>query len=309
MIVNTGQRTDIPAFYSEWLLGRLRAGEVLVRNPYDPAAVTRYRLDPAVVDLMVFCTKDPGPMLDHMALLAPFRQYWFMTITPYGREIEPRVPGKRTALERFRRLSDLVGPERVVWRYDPIFVSADYPVERHLRAFKYMAAALEGYTRIAVISFIDLYEKTRRNFPEAREVSPEDRLTLGRAMIDIAGAHGMVVRPCAEGDALAAYGADCSGCFTLADCERAVGSRLRVPAFKPARAACACMLQCDIGAYNTCGHLCRYCYANADPRQVAANMRAHDPASPLLTGRLRPGDAIHDARQVSWIDGQLRMEL
>ena len=132
MIVNTGQRTDIPAFYSEWLCNRLKAGEVLVRNPYNPTAVTRYRLDPAVVDLMVFCTKDPGPMLPRMALLSPFRQYWFMTITPYGREIEPRVPGKRAALERFRRLSDLVGPERMAWRYDPIFISAD---ERRLRMY------------------------------------------------------------------------------------------------------------------------------------------------------------------------------
>ena len=309
MIVNTGQRTDIPAFYSEWFCNRLREGFALVRSPYDPTLVTRYRLSPEVVDVMGFCTKNPAPMLPHMALLRPFRQFWYITITPYGREIEPNVPGKRAALESFRRLSDIVGPERVGWRYDPIFISADYPVARHLRAFEYMARALSGYTHIAVISFIDLYEKTRRNFPEARPVSREDRLTLGRAMIDIGRACGMTIRPCAEGDELAAWGADCSGCMTLADYERAAGARLAVPAHSPARAACACYLGGDIGAYNTCGHLCRYCYANADPAAVRANMRLHDPASPLLVGRLRPEDRVREARQVSWIDGQIRMEL
>ena len=102
MIINTGQRTDIPGFYSEWLANRLRDGSVMVRNPYNPAAVTRYRLSPDVVDLIGFCTKNPAPMLDHMELLAPYRQYWYVTITPYGREIEPHVPDKGEVLRAFR---------------------------------------------------------------------------------------------------------------------------------------------------------------------------------------------------------------
>ena len=157
MIINTGQRTDIPAFYSEWFANRLKAGEVLVRSPYNPGLVTRYRLSPEVVDLIGFCTKNPGPMLPRMDLLAPYGQFWYVTITPYGREIEPNVPDKRRVLADVVRLSDLVGPERVGWRYDPIFVSADYPVDRHLRAFEFMARTLAGHTHIAVISFIDLY--------------------------------------------------------------------------------------------------------------------------------------------------------
>ena len=308
MIINTGQRTDIPAFYSQWFCNRLREGYVLVRNPYNPASVTRYSLSPDVVDCIGFCTKNPAPMLPHMALLRPYGQYWYVTITPYGREIEPGVPPKRAVLESFKRLADIVGPDGVGWRYDPIFLSDACPVQRHIDAFGAIASALKGRTRTAVISFIDLYEKTKRNFPEARPVAREDRIVLGKAFVEIAGACGMTVRPCHEGDELAAYGADCSGCMTIADYERAIGQRLNVPAFQPAREGCACYLSCDIGAYNTCGHLCRYCYANYDAATVRANHAAHDPHSPLLIGHLRPEDVVRDTKQQSWIDPQLRME-
>ncbi len=307
MIINTGQRTDIPAFYSEWFVNRLKAGFVLVRNPYNPASVTRYRLTPDVVDLIGFCTKNPAPMLPHLDLLRPFGQYWYVTITPYGKDIEPRVPGKLQVLDSFKRLSDSVGIRRVGWRYDPVFISRDWPPERHLRAFEYMAKELSGYTRTAVISFIDLYEKTKRNFPEVRSVSPEDRLFLGKAMTETGRQYGMTVRPCGEGDELAQFGADCSGCMTVSMYEQALQQRLKVPRLQPARKECACYLGGDIGAYNTCGHLCRYCYANYDAGTVKANMKLHDPESPLLIGHLRPGDEVHEAKQESWIDPQIGM--
>ncbi len=309
MIINTGQRTDIPAFYSEWFVNRLKAGFVLVRNPYDPRSVTRYRLTPDVVDLIGFCTKNPAPMLPHMDLLRPFGQYWFVTVTPYGKEIEPHVPNKLQVLDSFRRLSDIVGTDSMGWRYDPVFISDRYPVDRHIKAFEYMAKTLSGYTQTAVISFIDLYEKTRRNFPEARAVTQEQRLTLGKAFVDIGRQYGMTVRPCAEGSELARFGADCSGCMTVSTYEKALHQRLKVPAKPPARKECACYLGGDIGAYNTCGHLCRYCYANYDADTVRRNMAAHDPSSPLLTGHLTPDDRVHEARQESWIDPQIVMDL
>ena len=123
MIINTGQRTDIPAFYSEWFSNRLKAGFVLVRNPYNPHSVTRYRLSPDVVDLIGFCTKNPAPMFRYMDLLQPYGQYWFVTITPYGKEIEPHVPNKLEVLDHFRHLSEIVGTDRIGWRYDPILIS------------------------------------------------------------------------------------------------------------------------------------------------------------------------------------------
>ena len=307
MIINTGQRTDIPAFYAEWFANRLREGVVCVRNPYNPRQVSRYRLDPTVVDVIGFCTKNPAPMFPYMDLLKDYGQYWFMTITPYGRDMEPNVPDKHRLLEDFKRLSEQVGVNAIGWRYDPILLSERYTTAYHLRAFETMASALEGYTQTAVISFIDLYPKVRHNFPEAREVRAEERIRLGKALIEIASAHGMIVKPCAEGDELAPYGADCGGCMRLGDYEKAIGKKLSAPKRKGARAGCACYLACDIGAYNTCKHLCKYCYANAEPTRVLTQSRLHDPRSPFLIGNYRDGDVIHDVPQRSWIDPQQKL--
>ena len=307
MIINTGQRTDIPAFYAEWFANRLREGVVCVRNPFDHHQVSRYRLDPEVVDVIGFCTKNPAPMFPYMDLLADYGQYWFVTITPYGRDIEPAVPDKHQLLSDFCRLSEMVGIRSIGWRYDPIFLSDRYTKEYHLKAFHQMAEKLEGYTQTVVISFIDLYQKVKRNFPEVKEVSGAEKLELGQAIIQIAAQHGMTVKPCAEGDELEAYGADCAGCMTVPVYEKSIGKRLLVPNRKLNRPECACYIACDIGAYDTCRHLCRYCYANNDTSLVAANSRLHDPKSPFLIGNYEPEDRIHDVPQESWIDRQMTL--
>lgn len=308
MILQTGMRTDIPAFYTPWFLNRLRAGYVMVRSPYAPHRVTRYSLSPEVVDLIGFCTKNPGPMLPHLDALRPYAgQHWSVTLTPYGREIEPHVPPKDQVLAGIRALSAAVGPEAVVWRYDPILLNGTYTVERHLAEFARMAAALDGYVEVCVISFLDLYQKVQRNFPEARAVARADRIRLGSAMVEIAKAHHMRLKPCAEGDELAPYGADCAGCMTLDMYEHALHARLSPPpgTVRPGRKECACYLGGDIGAYDSCPHLCRYCYANSSAGAVRRNLRRHDPRSPFLIGGPEPGDEVHDAKQQSWLDGQL----
>ena len=274
MIINTGQRTDIPAFYAEWFSKRIKEGFVCVRNPYNPNQVSRYRLDPSVVDVIGFCTKNPAPMFPYMELIKDFGQYWFVTLTPYGRDIEPNVPDKHRLIEDFKILSNTVGVNSIGWRYDPILLSDKYTSEYHLHAFKQIAESLKGYTKTVVISFIDLYPKVRKNFPEAREVSQTDRLKLGWEIIRIATECGMT------------------------------GKRLTAPKKKGARAECACYLACDIGVYNTCLHLCKYCYANAEPAVIYVQNRLHDPASPFLIGNYMEGDKIHEVPQESWIDMQ-----
>ena len=171
-----------------------------------------------------------------------------------------------------------------------------------------MASALEGYSKTVVISFIDLYSKVRKNFPEVRELTNTERMTLGKGIINIASEHGMTVKPCAEGNELAVYGADCGGCMKISDYEKAIGKKLNLPkrnramAARRARSACSCYLSCDIRAYNTCKHLCKYCYANTDPTKVLAMSRLHDPKSPFLIGNYTHKDKIHDVHQESWID-------
>ena len=305
MIINTGMRTDIPAFYSEWFINRIKEGYVLVRNPYNPNQITRYNLNPQVVDLIGFCTKNPKPMLRYMEYLQPYGQYWFVTITPYGKEIEPLVPVWRNVTDDFIRLSRIVGVDSIGWRYDPMFISDTYTIERHLHDFEEIASRLKGYTNTCVISFIDLYSKVMHNFPEVKSVSQSDRLLLGKELINIAGRYGMTVKPCAEGNELEPYGADCKGCITIPTYEKALHCKLEVPKKQGVRKECACYLTCDIGAYNTCAHQCRYCYANYSNELVKQNMKMHNPASPLLIGEVGYGDVIHQAKQESWKDRQL----
>lgn len=308
MIIQASMRTDIPAFYARWFINRLNAGYVLVRNPYNPSQVTRYRLSPDIVDGIGFCTKNPGPMLPYMDGLREYGQYWFVTITPYGKDIEPNVPEKAQVMADFKRLSGIVGTNRVGWRYDPIFISDEYPLEQHIASFEHMARTLAGSTDTCVISFIDLYKKVQRNFPQVREVCLRERIALAKAFVEIGKTYGMIIKACAEGDELAAWGVDCDGCMTAQTWERALGQRLNTPKGKNQRdGACACVLGSDIGAYDTCRHLCRYCYANADRQLVNRNAQNHDPESPFLLGNSMPGDVIHDAAQCSWIDGQVRM--
>lgn len=304
-------RTDIPAFYSEWFLNRIKEGFVLVRNPYNPSLVTRYSLLPDVVDLIAFCTKNPAPMLPHLDTIKPYGLYWFVTITKYGKDIEPNVPDKEIVMDSFIKLSKTIGIDSIGWRYDPIFVDKKYSVDWHISEFEKMAKTLSGYTKTCVISFIDIYKKVARNFPQVREVNSENRIIIGKAFIEIGKKYGIDIKPCAEGNELSEFGADCSGCMTAKTYEAALNKRLIIPKRKTNQrnGECACILGVDIGAYDTCGHLCKYCYANTDPILVRKNMKLHNPKSPFLLGELQAGDVIHQATQQSWIDKQLLLDL
>ena len=235
MILHTGLRTDIPAFYSEWLANRIREGYALVRNPFNPNQITKYRISPEVVDVISFCTKNPAPFFQYMDLLKEYKQCWFVTITPYGKDIEPHVPDKERVMESFIRLSEKVGKNAIIWRYDPVLLLDKYTLEFHLDAFEHMAKRLSGYTDTCIISFIDLYQKVKRNFPEVKEVPMEDRIFLAKEFVRIGQKYGILIKSCAEGEELAAYGVDTSGCMTAPVYEKAAGFTLNVPKIKGAR--------------------------------------------------------------------------
>lgn len=308
MILNTGCRTDIPAYYSNWFYNRVKEGYVLTRNPYRPEQVLKYRLDPSVVDVLCFCTKNPQPMLLRLSELSRFRQFWFVTLTPYGKEIEPNVPNKKAVLESIRQLSTVVGAKAAGWRYDPVFITEKYSVAYHLQAFEKIAAALQNNVNSCVVSFLDLYEKTRRNFPAARAVTEQEQRYLIEWFTKIGAKYGIPIRTCCENAALAQYGVDVSGCMTKEVLEAATGCRLAVPKRKKSpRTQCNCLLGADIGMYNTCPHGCVYCYANYDRKTVEQNVKQHNPDSPFLIGGFREGDKIVEVRQESYIDRQLTL--
>ena len=209
-------------------------------------------------------------------------------------------------MDTFCQLSRLIGINSIAWRYDSVLIDSHWTVDRHIEAFIAMAERLSGFTQTCVISFIDLYEKVKRNYPEAKFVSSDDQIWLTTAFVEIGKKHGMVIKPCGESKALEALGADCSGCMTVRTFETAIGQNLNVPPNPGNRKECACYLTGDIGAYNTCGHLCRYCYANAEKDIVLRNMKKHDPESPFLIGNALPGDVVKQSKQKSWIDPQMR---
>ncbi|MDE5678827.1 MAG: DUF1848 domain-containing protein [Lachnospiraceae bacterium] len=305
MILNTGSRTDIPAYYSDWFYNRIKAGYVLVRNPYYPSQITKYLLSPDVIDVMVFCTKNPFPMLGRLSLLSTFDTFWFVTITPYGAEIEPHVPPREQVIASFRQLSAEVGSRRMSWRYDPVLITEQYSIQYHIEQFQKMAEALSGYTEQCVISFIDLYEKTKRNFRGIRSVTKQEQEILTDAFSQIAKENGLQIHLCCENKSLVRENVDADGCMSKAVFEKALGCRLEVPKKKTARRECSCLLGADIGAYNTCGHGCLYCYANYDMETVAKNRKLHNASSPLLIGELSEQDVIKPAEQKLWKNGQL----
>ncbi len=307
MILNTGSRTDIPAFYSQWFFNRIKEGFVLVRNPYYPSQVTRYRLSPEVIDILVFCTKNPEPMIDRLSILSSYTCFWFVTITPYGEDVEPFVPPKENVIESVKRLWQSTGSGRISWRYDPVFITEKYTLEYHIREFDRMAESLKGYTSQCVVSFLDLYEKTKRNFPQGKTVARKEQELLIQAFSETAARTRMQIHLCCEDRLLERAHVDACGCMSKEVLEKAAGFRLKVPQRRPARQQCSCLLGADIGAYNTCSHGCLYCYANYDRKTVIHNRACHDADSPFLIGRGQEGDVIRDAGQQPWRDGQMSL--
>lgn len=300
MIINTGCRTDIPAFYAKWFMNRIREGYVLVRNPYNPNQVTKYNLSPEVVDCLAFCTKNPEPMLSYLDKLDMYKQYWFVTITPYGKDIEPNVPDKKKVMESFKKLSNHIGVDSIGWRYDPIFIGDGFDVNKHITCFGNMAKELKGYTHNCTISFLDLYEKVKRNAPNINPPTKEEQIEMAKAFRKIGKENNMVIHACCEKTYLSQYGLQCNGCMSQEIVEKAINNTLHPPKRKNLRQECNCLMGNDIGAYNTCGHLCKYCYANANKQFVIENMKKHDDNSPFLIGRSEPGDKITEAKQKSW---------
>lgn len=307
MILNTGSRTDIPAYYSEWFYQRIKEGFVCVRNPYNPKLIHRYQLDPTVVDCLVFCTKNPALMLNRLNEIQAFKQFWAVTITPYGKDIEPNVPDKLKVIEDFITLSKVVGKNSIEWRYDPIFINDKYTLDYHIRSFTKIAQKLSGYTNACVVSFIDLYEKTQRNFPGVQEVSLEHQIKLIQAFVEIGNKYSIHIKTCLEKSELGLYGADTRGCLTQEVIEKSIDHKLNIPTLPNARKGCDCLLGNDIGAYNSCGHGCVYCYANYDNESVKRNMKLHKKDSPLLIGTIDKDDVIKDMKQVSYLDYQLSL--
>ena len=287
MIVSASRRTDIPAFHFPWLLERLHEGFTETVNPFNPRMKRRVSLRPGDADIIVFWTKDARPM---EALLPRFQAFGIpflllYTITPYGEDLEPGVRDKEEILHSFLRLSDLFGPDRMVWRFDPIVLSRRYPADFHLSAFRRLAKSLEGRTDRCITSFVHPYRRVRRALEDLglQAPPPETRRDLLDRLAGEAAGRGILLTTCADGTppgpagAAGLPGAGPGACIDGERIRRILGRDLRTPRDPHQRPDCLCARSVDIGAYSTCGHRCVYCYAGSAGAPPPGNRRSDAP--------------------------------
>ena len=294
MILFVSGRCDIPAFYSSWFFNRIHAGFVDVRNPYNPHQISRIPLTRDNIDVILFCTKNPIPMLPRLHEI-PFPYIFHITLTAYHHDIECQVPDKRKIIQAIKELSRHLGKKRVIVRYDPILLSKSYTIAYHIKAFERLCEQLNGYIEIIIISFVDMYKNTKNNMARMgmKEISDTDMQLIGKGFGEIAHRYGITVQTCAEAVDLSAYGIKKGQCINMEDISAAIGHSFDVPKGKGVRKeACGCLPSVDIGDYNCCPHECLYCYANYDAKRIHERMLMHDENSSVLLGHIEEQDHI-----------------
>lgn len=307
MIISASRRTDIPAFYAEWLVQRLREGYCTIPNQWNRKQVSRISLRPEDVDVIVFWTRNPRPLMPYLDELDSrgYRYYFQYTILGYPRELERSTPPMAAATETFCELAERLGPGRVIWRYDPIVFTGLTTPAFHRENFQRLAESLRNRTHRVVISIVDMYRKTETRLKElegtpaaVQPCEPGEFQELMRDLAGLARANGMDIVSCAEEIDLQPFGIRPGKCIDDAVIAAAFG--LHVPTQKdPAqRRACGCVVSRDIGMYDSCLCGCRYCYATQDFDRAKANFERHDPASPSLLGWYEPpGEGNREPRR------------
>lgn len=312
MILSASRRTDIPNYYSDWFFNRIKEGYVLVRNPMNIHQVSKISLSPDVVDCIVFWTKNPLPMLKRLDQIKNYSYYFQFTLNSYGKDIEPNVPSKNDIIiPTFQKLSEIIGPDRIIWRYDPILISDNYSLEYHIKYFEEIAKRLKGYTRKCTISFIDLYRNATNNVKKLglHSLNTTNMHEIASYLSKIAFSYNMEMETCSEIIELDDLNIAHARCIDDRLIEKISGCKLNVDKDKTQRSECGCVASIDIGAYNTCRNGCKYCYATYSQKSVEKNVSMHNPKSPLLFGNLHDCDIVKERKVKSCKDCQISFKL
>lgn len=292
MILNVSGRTDVVAFYSKWFMSRYKEGFVDVRNPFYPKLISRIYFED--VDLIVFCTKNPIPILNCLKEIdKPI--IFQVTLTPYKKDVEPNVISKGKIILAIKKLKDLVGTDNLYVRYDPILINDRYTLDYHIKAFEHLCEILNGYVKHIIISFVDDYKNVQKNMKYLRLKNIDDEMKKKIAInfSKIAKENGMSIQTCYEDDNLVKYGFSGDVCVSKEIAYKLTGKKFR----KWQARKCGCAEMVDIGVYNSCRHFCKYCYANYDEEKVQDNFKNHDDNSSLLIGKLTENDTIKVRRK------------
>lgn len=308
MIISASRRTDIPAFYSQWFFNRIKEGYVLVPSPYNPKMISKVRLDPSVVDCIVFWTKNPAPMIAKLDKLQDYKYYFQFTLNPYGEKLEINLPSIAKRIETFKRLSDKIGKDKVIWRYDPILTNEEYNVSFHKETFARIADGLKDHTERCMLGFIDHYQHIRAAVGQfnIKPLIKEDIEEMAVSFRQTMNAYPTIeLDTCTVKVDLRHLGIPTGLCIDKALIERIIGYPILAKKDKNQRHVCNCTESIDIGTYESCLNGCVYCYAiKGNYNSVEYNMKKHDKNSPLLIGHLLEDDVVKEREMRSLRDNQ-----
>lgn len=295
MIISVSRRTDIPAFYGEWFMNRLKEGFVCVRNPFNKNMVSKISLNKDVVDCFIFWTKDANNFIKHLPETDKlgYKYYFQFTITPYDKSIEPNLREKNQIIKTFIELSKAIGKEKVIWRYDPIFLTKEITIQWHAKKFEEMCKQLAIFTDTVIISFLDEYKKLDKG--KFRTPNTQEMLTIGEEFSKIAKKYNLQIKTCAE-EIVFTNGIEKASCIDKNLIEKICGYKLNVKKDKTQRQNCLCVESIDIGEYDTCMHFCEYCYANNNCKVIREKLSKHNSNSPLLIGDILSHDKIYERK-------------
>ena len=303
MIINVGGRTDIVNYYTPWLLNRLEDGYAYSRNPFARENVYKLSLNPEDVDCLLFCSKNYQPILKHIGDIdEKYNILCNYTITAYGKDIELKVPSINQSIKTLKQLSDIVGGNKILWRYDPILLTEKYTVEKHLETFEYMAEKISPLVYRCIFSFVDMYKKVEENMPEIIPLAEEDKVKLLKGIGEISERYNLYTQSCATNESYEKYGIHAAGCTTREILEQAHGVVYKNVKGTGIRENCHCIPSRDIGAYNSCLSECKYCYANRKPEIPKNVIKLHYEKSPLLLGHLKEEDNLIETKVIRYIE-------
>jgi len=301
VIISASRVTDIPAFFSEWFVDKLKRGYLIWKNPFNQKKYVVYFKN---TRLIVFWTKYAEPMMKHLNLIDEmgFNYYFTYTVNDYEEEnLEPNVPPLEKRIKNFIELSKKIGKEKVIWRFDPLILSDKITVNELIKKIERVGNEISKYTEKLVISFADIntYKKVRNNLAKLgdnyRELKEDEIKIIAKNLYGRVKKWGIEIATCAEKIDLSEYDIKHNRCIDPELILKLFNDDMELMKFlgviddetfklnfkklkdRGQRKECGCIKSKDIGCYNTCMHLCRYCYANFSDELVKKNLKRYKP--------------------------------
>ncbi len=300
VIISASRATDVPAFYGEWIIDKLKKGYCKWINPFNGNKKT---ISFDNLRLIVFWTKNPSPFMKYLNLIDKmgYNYYFLYTVNDYEREgLEPNLPSLKKRIESFKKLSKKIGKDKVLWRFDPLILTENINVEDLIKKIQAIGEKIKNYTNRFIFSYADIekYRKVRNNLKREgikyRIISENDKFNIAKKINKVAQNWNLKITTCGEDIDLKKYGIYKGKCIDDSlminnfydDKELmkflGVNSKLNLLNESPKnlkdkgqREECRCIESKDIGQYNTCMHLCKYCYANSSKKSVKKNFENH----------------------------------